>query len=527
MLQLKGAIFAYSYLLFVLKVMKFRTFGIRASLMILVVSFFMVGSAEIRKPNPIQQMLLQRKVGIEPLYEVESLSRFYEQNTGESNWNTAQIEQMILAIEMAKTRGLNPDDYHRKSIQLLNPETNAVSIEQELLLSDAFLRLARHLANGKSKPPANWKFQRTPVNTLELLEQALRSNNISTVLYSAEPQNLQYQIMVGALGEFRQMQSNGGWQNISDGPKLSKDSTGDRLAELRRRLKVTGEFYGDASDDQVFDDQLDQAVRNFQQTHGLKVDGIVGRSTLAELNVPIQERIQQIEVNLERMRWISDDLGDRYVQINIPAFELTAFVKNSEWLTMRIIAGKSDWQSPVFLKSEITYLETNPYWYVPSEIANKEIWPRVAKNKDYLKRNRLKVIQRSDGNLMLRQTPGPGNSLGQIKIHFTNDFGCYLHDTPEKQLFEKIDRAFSHGCIRLENALALAEFLLIGDPEWDREKLETAIENNLQKTIYLSQSVPISIVYFTVWADASSTVQFRKDIYEMDSILAREMAKSN
>ncbi len=308
--------------------------------------------------------------------------------------------------------------------------------------------------------------------------------------------------------------------------KLFKESNDDGVGALRRRLKVTGEFYGNADNDLVFDDLLDQAVRRFQQTHGLNVDGIVGRSTLAELNVPIQERIQQIEANLERMRWISDDIGERHVQINIPAFELTAFMQNAEWLTMRIIVGKSDWQSPVFLTSEITYLETNPYWYVPSEIANKEIWPKVAKNQDYLKKNRLKIIRRSDGSTMLRQIPGPENSLGRIKIHFANDFGCYLHDTPEKQLFEKVDRAFSHGCIRLENALELSEYLLIGDPEWDREKLENTIENNLQKTIYLSQAVPISIVYFTVWVDASSTVQFRKDIYGMDSILVREMARS-
>lgn len=489
----------------------------------------MVGSAEIQKPNPVQQILSQRKVGNEALYEVESLSKFYKQNTDETIWNAAQAEQMILAIETAKTRGLNPDDYHKKSIQLLNRTTSAdaVSIEQDLLLSDAFLRLARNLANGKTKPPAHWRLQRPSVNALTLLNQALTSNNnISTVLYSAEPQNLQYQIMMGTLTEYREMQSNGGWGKISNGPKLSKESTGGRVADLRRRLKMTGDFFGEASDDQVFDDPLDQAVRRFQQTHGLNVDGIVGRSTIAELNVSIEQRIKQIEVNLERMRWIPDDFGERHVQINIPAYELTAFVKNSEWLTMRSIVGKSDWQSPVFLSSEITYLETNPYWYVPSEIANKEIWPKVANNKDYLKRNRLNVIKRSDGGLMLRQTPGPKNSLGQIKIYFANDFGCYLHDTPEKKLFEKIDRAFSHGCIRLENALALAEFLLIEDSEWDQQKLETAIENNLQKTIYLSQSVPISIVYFTVWVDASSTVQFRKDIYGMDGILASEMAKS-
>jgi murein L,D-transpeptidase YcbB/YkuD len=325
------------------------------------------------------------------------------------------------------------------------------------------------------------------------------------------------------LRDYRELASRGGWEQLSNGPKLFKGSSGDGVAALCRRLKSSGEFFRKNGDDAVFDDILDQAVRRFQQTHGLKSDGIVGRATIQELNVPAQKRIQQLEVNLERLRWISDDHGERHIRINIPAYELTAFVQNNELLTMRIIAGRSDWRSPVFLNSEITYLETNPYWYVPSEIAEKEIWPKVAKNQNYLKKNRLHVIKRADGSSMLRQTPGEGNSLGRIKIHFSNDFGCYLHDTPEKQLFDKADRAFSHGCIRLENALELSEYLLIGDSEWDREKLENAIESNLQKTIYLSEPVPLSIVYFTVWVDASGTVQFRKDIYRLDNILAQQM----
>jgi murein L,D-transpeptidase YcbB/YkuD len=190
---------------------------------------------------------------------------------------------------------------------------------------------------------------------------------------------------------------------------------------------------------------------------------------------------------------------------------------------MRVIVGKADWRSPVFLNSEITYLETNPYWYVPAVIAEKEIWPKVAKNKNYLSKNRLKIIRRADGGTMLRQTPGPQNSLGRIKIHFENNFDCYLHDTPGKDLFEKMDRAFSHGCIRLENALRLSDFLLIGDSEWDGQKLLDAINNDLQKKIYLTEPVPISIVYLTTWLDDSGVLQFRKDLYQIDGLLERQL----
>lgn len=500
-----------------------------ALLIAAIVTLCIPGVAEIGQTKLISEKLLPTKIGDERLYEVEDLSRFYEKRSEGVNWKLAQAEEMLNAIEATKTRGLDPFNYHWKAIQILNTNsisTNAISIEQDLLLSDAFLHLAHDLANGKVKPPAHWKLKRPSINTVDLLDQALDSNNISTILFSVEPQSLQYQIMVETIQNYRQIALNGGWKELSDGPRLSRGSSGDAVAAIRRRMKSSGEFFDKGEDEMVFDDLLDQAVRHFQQTHGLKVDGIIGPATLEQLNVPVEKRIRQLEVNLERMRWITDDLGERHIQINIPAFELTAFVQNNEWLTMHVIVGKSDWRTPDFLSSEITYLETNPYWYVPAEIANKEIWPKVAKNKNYLKKNRLHVVKRADGSLMLRQTPGTGNSLGQIKIHFANDFGCYLHDTPEKRLFDKSDRALSHGCIRLENAVELAEYLLIGDPEWDREKLENAIENDLQKKIILSEPVPISIVYFTAWVDVSNTVQFRKDIYGRDSILDQEMKRN-
>lgn len=504
--------------------MRLRALGIATLLIGMVLLFFITCSAEIRETDPIQQKLLQHKVGNEPLYEVEELSKFYERRTGKINWTPAQANEMIQAINSAKTRGLNSNNYHWKAIQLSNDAIK--TIDQDLLLSDAFLRLAHHLKNGKAKPPVSWNMERAPVDAVDLLEHALTSNNISMALYSVEPQNLQYQIMIETLRNYRQIASSGGWVQLPNGPKLLKGSISLNVGGLRHRLKISGEYYGEASEDSLFDDFLDQAVRRFQQTHGLNTDGIVGRSTLDELNVPIEKRIQQIEVNLERMRWIADDLGERHIRINIPAFELTAFIKNSEWLTMRVIVGKADWRSPVFLSSEITYLETNPFWYVPSVIAQKEIWPKVAKNQDYLKKNRLKIIKRADGGTMLRQIPGPQNSLGRIKIHFENNFDCYLHDTPEKHLFDKVDRAFSHGCIRLENALDLSEYLLIGDSEWDRQKLEDAIENDLQKKIYLAESIPISFVYLTTWPDKFGVVQFRKDVYEMDGLLERELQRN-
>jgi murein L,D-transpeptidase YcbB/YkuD len=243
--------------------------------------------------------------------------------------------------------------------------------------------------------------------------------------------------------------------------------------------------------------------------------------------VPVEKRIRQLIINLERARWISEDLGDRYIRINIPSFELSVVQEGQEFLTMRIIVGRSSWASPVFLSSIITYVETNPFWNVPSAIAEKEIWPRVYRDQNYLKKNRLKMIKRSDGSVLLRQEPGPNNSLGLIKIHFENDEGCYLHDTPEKGLFGMANRAFSHGCIRLENSFELATYLLMNEPGWDQDKLESTIKDGLRKKIYLSDPFPIFILYLTAWPDSSGVVQFRKDIYHLDSLLERKLQLPN
>jgi L,D-transpeptidase YcbB len=438
------------------------------------------------------------------------LLKFYEIRQNKISWSPAQAEVMIQAIEAAKDRGLNPDDYHRKVITLSN------TVQQDVLLSDAFLHLAHHLTNGKTKPPASWKLKRAAVDFADLLDRALSSEDLSAILFSVEPQNIQYQELIHAIRNYRLIASHGGWKALPEGPRLQNGIIGKDVSALRDRLRITGDFLGEAKDELIFDEVMEEALRNFQKSHGLNPDGIVGQATREQLNMPVQKRIRQLEVNLDRMRWIPDDLGERYIQINIAAFELTAFVKDSQWFTMKIIAGKPDWQSPTFLSSEITYLETNPYWYVPSEIAKKEIWPKANKNEDYLKINRMKIIKRPDGAKALRQSPGPHNSLGRIKIHFANEAACYLHDTPEKKLFDKAERAFSHGCIRLENALEVSNFLLLGDAEWDQERLQQVVDDGLQKKIYLSDPVPIYIVYLTAWGDDSGTIQFRKDIYGMD-----------
>ena len=504
--------------------------SIRKFFLIIAASLF-VGIAFTDKTTEIEgirQKLLERKIGAEQIYELENLRQFYEKKPGGVNWTFKQAQEMLRAIEKAETRGLSSEDYHKKAIQTLLDSTsrNSMSPELDLLLSDSFLRLARHLAFGKTKPPSSWTLKRLNVVTADRLEQALHSADLSQVLYSAEPQSIQYKMLLESIHYYRSIAEKGGWEPIQERHKLSRGNYGEDVEALYRRLKITEEFHGEVEDPQLFDDGLEVAVRRFQETHGLLVDGIVGRLTREELNLPVEKRIRQLEVNLERVRWISENLAPRYIRINIPAYELSIIEQGHELLTMRIIAGKSDWPSPAFLNSEIIYLETNPFWNVPAVIAEKEIWPKVLSNPSYMAKNKLQRVKRADGTYMFRQQPGPHNSLGLIKIHFDNPFGCYLHDTPEKHLFEKSDRAFSHGCIRLENAFQLSAYLLLNDSNWDQNKLEEAAYNGVREKIYLADPIPILILYLTAWPDTSGTIQFRKDVYGADAALDIELKKN-
>jgi murein L,D-transpeptidase YcbB/YkuD len=480
-------------------------------------------------PEPVDQILFNRAIGTERLYEIESLRQFYERNSTEGSWTIEKAKEMIKAIDMAATRGLNPDDYHKNAIQLLfdsRKNDAIVPFELDILLSDSFLHLAKHLHSGRTKSPATWQMKRTELSKVNLLIEALNGSELIATLYSVEPQSIQYAIMIETLRYYKTIAEKGGWAPIPGDRKLAIGSYGEDVEILCERLRMT-DGCEKRDDPKLFDEHLHTAVQRFQERHGLQVDGIVGRSTSEELNIPVKKRINQLRINMERFRWISDNLGPRYIRINIPAYNLTVVEQGQELFTIRIIAGKSDWASPTFLSSDITYVETNPFWNVPAVIARKEIWPKVAKDPNYLERNQLKVIRRSDGSVMLRQQPGSSNSLGLIKIHFDNLNGCYLHDTPEKKLFLRPDRAFSHGCIRLEDAFGLASFLLLNNPDWDREKLENAANSGLRKTIYLSEPIPIFLLYFTAWPDSSGIIQFRKDVYNSDAALARGLESTS
>jgi murein L,D-transpeptidase YcbB/YkuD len=285
----------------------------------------------------------------------------------------------------------------------------------------------------------------------------------------------------------------------------------------------------------LFDENVEEALINFQQRHGLEADGILGEKTLMELNIPAAKRADQIALNLERWRWLPQEMGKEFVLINLPDLKLFVYEEEKILLEMRAIIGRSYRRTPVF-SDKITYLVLNPFWFVPNSIAVKDILPEIKKDVNYLKRLKIKVLSgentvvdirsidwskvtEKNFKYRLRQDPGLNNALGRIKFMFPNKFNVYIHDTPSKELFKKPEREFSSGCIRIEGPIELAVSLLDNDPDWDRERLLKEINKNVQKTVTLKKPIPVHLLYWTAWADEGNKILFRRDIYQRDQAL--------
>lgn len=300
---------------------------------------------------------------------------------------------------------------------------------------------------------------------------------------------------------------------VPPGPALKPGAKGERVAALRARLAAFAKaenayLLPETDHPEAFDYDLEQAVRDYQERHGLTSDGIAGAGTLAEVNRAAEEQIRKIELNLERRRRLPADLGRRYILVNIAGFRLDAVEDGRSVLDMKVIVGRTHTRTPV-VSSAIEAVVLNPSWYVPASIASKEIWP---KGRSYLRNNGFQVMPGGK----LRQKPGANNSLGRVKFQFPNRFGVYLHDTPADSLFDRTVRALSHGCVRLERPEDLAAWVLSGHPQWSEEAIWNAIDSGRERAVALPEPIPVHIVYWTAWVAEDGTLRFGPDVYDED-----------
>ncbi|HEX6900672.1 MAG TPA: L,D-transpeptidase family protein [Thermoanaerobaculia bacterium] len=485
-----------------------------------------------------------------PFRAAAALPCFYERRGFAPAWSDGQgpsrdVDDLLAAIEGAAGDGLNPEDYLlaelRRRAETARRSPDAAQLaELDLLFTHAFLTLGAHLRNGRVNPSAVYRdcvYESTEADLPGLLQTGLDQRRVHGVLDDLAPSHPIYRGLKLARGFYRGIVARGGWPAVPEGDTLRPGDRDPRVEALRARMEASG-FAADAPEGRdLYDAPLQASVTAFQERHGLEPDGVVGKGTLEILNVPSEDRLRQIEVNLERWRWMPRDLGERYIVVNIAGFVLDVVENGRTTLDMKVVVGKPATKTPMF-SDEMTYLVLAPYWNVPPNIVRNEIVPRMRRDPGYLDREGMEVFagpggarlssvdwNATDGRgLSIRQKPGRKNALGRVKFMFPNPYNVYLHDTPSRSSFSRASRAFSHGCIRLEQPVELAEHLLgRDDPAWTKEKIEAIIAKGEEKGVVFKEPWPVHLVYWTVWVDDAGVVQFREDLYGRDTELEKAL----
>jgi L,D-transpeptidase YcbB len=385
----------------------------------------------------------------------------------------------------------------------------------EILLSAEYFFYAEKVWKGIPEENTNklaWFLPRKKLNLPYMTDSLLKESSAS--LFSDNYSIRQYNLLKGQLRKYRQLDSVGKWETLQpEAQSLKKQDSSEMIRKLRHRLFLLGDLKDDSGNSQ-FDEGLEVGIKSFQERNGMLPDGVAGSGFFREINIPPQETIRKLIINMERTRWLPIVRSSHYIIINIPSFTLSAYDKDTVSFTMNVVVGKDMHQTVVF-NGDIKYVVFSPYWNVPPSILKKEILPAIKKNPNYLSKNNMEW----NGN-GVRQKPGPSNALGLVKFLFPNSFNIYLHDSPAKSLFGAQTRAFSHGCIRLAEPKKLAIYLLKDDPQWTKEKIEKAMHAGKEKYVTLKNPVPVFIGYLTAWVDLHGRLNLRKDIYKRDLPLA-------
>lgn len=448
------------------------------------------------------------------LIDRDSLAAIYRDRGFRPLWDAAKQEALLKALALADMQGLDPTDYAIPAA--------IDKVERDVLLTDAFLRYAAALAQGRvslKDADPDWLIQAPPFDGGAALDRAL-AGDVGDVLSDLTPRDPAYLRLLAALQRYRDLAKTQAWGRLSLTVPLATGASGDEVHQLRRRLAAEGFLASDDGD--TFDADLENAVKRFQMARGLAVDGSIGQGTLNALNVSAATRVQQIRLNLERWRSLPRNLPPNRVEVNVAAASAALYKNGEPVLTMKAIVGAPGHPSPV-LRARIVSILFNPPWNIPSSIIIKEIRPALKKDPNYLAKQGYVYVEH-DGGQQLQQPPGPKNALGRLKFEMPNSEDVYLHDTPSRNLFAKARRTLSHGCIRLENPRGLASALLAPLPDADPSAINQAIDAGTTRSQALPHSEPVWLLYWTAFVDPDGTVEFRDDVYGRDHRLMAALA---
>jgi len=534
---------------------------LRASLLVLSLLVYLPAPALAQTNGnvEIQYLSEQLLIGAEVTVAGQSLAvsnlipELYSRREFTPTWtDDDKVDAYIRFVGRAAEEGLEPSDYLYAELSALvkdhrlNPDDADLRGRLDVLLTESMIRLGNHLIYGKVDPAQldeNWNWvqsadMRDPVTKIQ---QVIDSDSVENSLDNFLDRGPIYLRMKAMLAEYRSLKEAGGWPQVDDGPTLKPGMNDPRIAGIRERLVVTGDLpVAGNNGSTAFDDELKTAVLHFQDRHNLDQDGAIGKRTLVAMNVTVDERVDQIRVNLERLRWVARDIEDEFIFTNIAAFR-TFLIRDRQivW-SARSQVGRTYRQTPVFT-AKLKYLQFNPTWTVPPGILSKDILPAVQRDTGFLAKKDMDLIDRNGNTVdpetvdwsqyssrrlppyQFVQRPGPTNALGRVKFIFPNSHFVFLHDTPSKSLFGRTERSFSSGCIRVENPFVLAELLINNPDKLDADSIQTLLDSKKPQTVFLDEPLTVMLMYNTVDMVDMELVRFYNDIYQRDDAVLESL----
>ena len=523
------------------------------SIAVLILGFVQTGSPAIAQENAISAsiktaLLSATATSKGPKARLKAIRGWYERNSHSPVWfkygvPSAKAKVLVDILLSAREEALAPSDYNAEALFKLLEDGSAEGMAKlEIGLTRSLAAYGQHLNAGRVRPAAvNREIIMYPkaIEVDAILLAALQSRDLPVTMRTLAPQTPRYDRMRKQLAKLRYTSSKGGWVSLPEGLLLKPGMNDDAVLTLAHRLGQSGDIKGAVITGNEYNDTLVDAVKRFQARMGLEADGVVGPGTLKVLNTPIEHRIRDIELNMERRRWMQNDYGPYYIFVNLADQVLKVVREEKTIHTALVQVGKPYHRTPVF-SDTMEYLELNPYWNVPYSIATKEYLPKLRRNPGVLARQNIEVLlggkavsarsipwsqySRAKFPFRLRQKPGKKNALGRIKFMFPNKYNIYIHDTPSKANFDRASRYFSHGCVRVKNPLALAEVILNSEG-WTRPKIDKVIRSGKRTVKKLKSQIPVHVAYLTAWVNKDGSVHYRNDIYGRDKILTKALAR--
>ena len=461
-----------------------------------------------------------------------AMRSFYNARNFEYTWfaSTGLIEQSFSFRSLYSSE--NDKDLLNKSLEKrldrlrIEPDSSIdaadpATVKTELQITERFIEYAlKNYSSMGISPDGLGNYVPSKRKNIMLLADSVLANNAvnSTFATLNEP----YRLLKTPLRQYSTIEKNGGFPVIIyKSGKYNVGESDPAISLIKKRLQLTGELTGNDTS-QAFDVALENAVKKYQFNHGYKATGVVTQSLIKDMNISALARVQQLLLNMQRMRWMPTRPEGTLIIVNIPEFEVYVDSGKNVLFQMDVVVG-AEGHSTTMFSGNISQVVFSPYWNIPSSIVRKEVVPGLRRDKNYLKKRDMEITGKEGGLPVVRQRPGPKNALGKVKFLFPNSFNIYMHDTPEKGLFSRSERSLSHGCIRLSDAPKMADFLLRNSTEWSPEKIKDAMNSGKEQFVRLTDPVPVIITYYTAWVDEKGVLRFADDIYQHDRPMAQKM----